>query len=109
MDTPLDFTTPSEPLNQALQASFNLGAGQVLDNPRADLIEPVKALLIATGRPFSEPAAGADLRQWVTGYPALDGALSAADMMGTGHGNTDVAIWFGDSVDTILADLGLEA
>lgn len=103
MDTP-EFTTPSADLNQALQVAFNLGAGQSLETP-GDLLAPVRRLVEASGRPWQAPPEGQDLRKWSCGYEALDDALNAADMLGSGQGNMDVGLWLGDNIEAILADV----
>lgn len=105
MNTP-DFATPSADLNQALQVAFNFGAGQALANP-ADLLGPVRRLMEAAGQPWQDPPAGQDLRTWSCDYTALDDALNAADMMGTGQANMDVGLWLVDNIEAILADIAV--
>lgn len=106
MDTEQNFTTPSAPLNQALQAAYEMGAGKTLANPQAELLDPMKAVTLAAGYEWVDPPSGwADLRQWNCSYPALDRILLAADMMGGQQANMDVGLMMLEALDVLAADL----
>ena len=106
MDTPLNFTTVSAPLNRALQAAFDQGAGRLVPERRADGLTAVADLLRAAGQEMPDAPSSAVLGEWACGYNALDDAMAAAFSMGADQANMDTGLWFAQSVEQVLKDTG---